>query len=170
VASGAGAEGGCVVSANYPPPDASKNDVDRFMLQFTHRRDEDIPDQDMWFSGIYATEEKPWPKDWGIAVVDAKGRVCRCVAEIRRALTEAAFPFELWWPKTSPGEVDLLRGGELHQPVPWMGSGLRPLRLRQPKGLLGQQRRREAIRKGGLRRKHGYEGVYTRRACGAGPA
>jgi hypothetical protein len=90
------------VSANYPPPDASKNDVDRFMLQFTHRRDEDIPDQEMWFSGIYATEEKPWPKDLGIAVVDAKGRVCRCVAEIRRALTEAAFPFELWWPKTSP--------------------------------------------------------------------
>jgi hypothetical protein len=89
------------VSANFPPPDASKNAVDRFMLQFTHRRDEDIPDKEMWCSGVYATEEKLWPKDWNIVVVDAKGRVCRCAPEIRRAIDEAAFPFELWWPKVS---------------------------------------------------------------------
>ncbi len=101
MASGAGAEGGCVVSANYPPPDASKNDVDRFMLQFTHRREADVASAEEWFDGTYATEAKPWPKDWGIAVVDTKGRVCRCVAEIRVALSEGSFPFEIWWPKTS---------------------------------------------------------------------
>lgn len=116
MASGAGDEGGCVVSANFPPPDATRDEVDRFTLSFTHKLSEVVATYEDWQDGTYATDEAIWPERFNIAVMDARGRVVRCAKAMRRAVEDNAFPIDVWKPLVEAVKFISFAGANCERP------------------------------------------------------
>lgn len=103
-------------SVPFPPADAPRAELDRFMLRFTHRERETIATYDDWNDGTYATPDSPWPERFNIAVVDAKGRVVRCGREMKRTIEEDAFPVYVWAPIIEPVKFIPFAGQNCSEP------------------------------------------------------
>lgn len=82
----------------FPPPEATRADIDRFMLPHTHHVAEVVRSPDDWMDGTWATDEELWPARFGIVVIDAQDRMVRTLKGMRRTIDEGAFPVAVWRP------------------------------------------------------------------------